>query len=147
MLQLGNNLVEEIKDLARKSYPCECGGFLAGKSGPPKEVSGIYPLENQNKSTPRVRFEIDPVEFKTVEDQATKDGLELLVFYHSHPDHPAMPSDFDTERAAGLAPFWPELYYLIVSVAGTRDSEFFEFSCWVFHGNSGNFEKEELILV
>ena len=142
MLRLEQGQMDKIKSLARKSYPYECGGFLAGKSGTCKEITEIYPLENQNKSTPKVRFEIDPREFQTVEDSATKRGLELLVFYHSHPDHPARPSAFDTERAAGLAPFWPDLSYLIVSVAGAKD---FEFSCWVFDGNS--FEEEEFKVV
>lgn len=136
--------MDEIKYLARKSYPYECGGFLAGKSGSCKDVTEIYPLENQNKSTPKVRFEIDAKEFQMVEDEATKSGLELLVFYHSHPDHPARPSAFDTERAAGLAPFWPELSYLIASIAEAGD---FEFSSWVFDVGSENFEKEEFVVV
>lgn len=136
--------MDEIKYLARKSYPYECGGFLAGKFGSCKEVTEIYPLENQNKSTPEVRFEIDAKEFQIVEDEATKNGLGLLVFYHSHPDHPAQPSAFDTERAAGLAPFWPELSYLIVSITRAED---FEFGSWVFNMSSGNFEKEEFVIV
>lgn len=143
-MRLSESLVNGIKRLAIESYPHECGGFLAGKAGSCKEVSKIYPLTNQNKSTPEVRFEIDAREFQKAEDQATRDGLELLVFYHSHPDHPPHPSAFDTERAAGLAPFWPELSYLIVSVTGGRN---FEFNSWVFNAKSETFEKEEFELV
>ncbi|MFQ5957282.1 MAG: Mov34/MPN/PAD-1 family protein [Candidatus Brocadiales bacterium] len=142
-MRLGKSLLDEIKGLAKKSYPYECGGFIAGKSGSCKEVTAIYPLENQNKSTPKVRFEIDAKEFQRVEDEATRNGLELLVFYHSHPDHPALPSAFDTERAAGLAPFWPELSYLIVSIVNAED---FEFNSWVFDGNSTIFKREEMVV-
>lgn len=144
MLKLGKGVLEEIKSLAKKSYPCECGGFLAGKSGSYKEVTGIYPLENQNKSTPKVRFEIDAREFQTIEDKATRNGQKLLVFYHSHPDHPALPSAFDTERAAGLAPFWPELSYLIVSIEKAVN---YEFSSWVFDSEGLTFEREEMVVV
>jgi proteasome lid subunit RPN8/RPN11 len=140
---LSTTLADEIKDLARKSYPHECGGFLAGKSGPHKEITSVYPLTNTNKSQPNVRFEIDPGEFQEMEDGATGSGLELTVFYHSHPDHPAIPSDFDAERAAGLAPFWPDLSYLIVSVEKARD---FEFICWVFNGDRMKFDKEEVVV-
>ncbi len=143
MLHLSIALADEIKDLAGKSYPHECGGFLAGKSGPHKETTRVYPLTNTNKSQPNVRFEIDAKEFQKVEDEATKGGLELSVFYHSHPDHPARPSAFDTERAAGLAPFWPDLSYLIVSVEKARD---FEFTCWVFDGDRMKFDKEEVVV-
>ncbi|MEE9584585.1 MAG: M67 family metallopeptidase [Candidatus Brocadiales bacterium] len=141
---LGKCLADEIKNLARKGYPYECGGFLAGRSGPRKEASAIYPLENQNKSEPKVRFEIDAKEFQLVEDEATRNGLELLVFYHSHPDHPARPSAFDTERAAGLAPFWPDLSYLIVSITQTDN---FELSCWVFDADSAAFKTEDMVVV
>lgn len=144
MLRLEKTLADEIKNLARKSYPYECGGFLAGKSSSCKEVSRIYPLENQNKTTPKVRFEIDAREFQKAEDEATGNDLQLLVFYHSHPDHPARPSGFDTERAAGLAGFWPGLSYLIVSVA--RGEEF-EFSCWVFDAEKDAFKTEEIVMV
>ncbi len=143
MLRLSTTLADEIKDLARKSYPHECGGFLAGKSGSHKEMTSVYPLTNTNKSQPNVRFEIDPKEFEEMEDGATRSGLELTVFYHSHPDHPAIPSDFDADRAAGLEPFWPNLSYLIVSVEKARD---FEFTCWLFDGERMKFDKEEVVV-
>ncbi|HHT9119962.1 MAG TPA: Mov34/MPN/PAD-1 family protein, partial [Candidatus Hypogeohydataceae bacterium YC41] len=114
MLRLKKECFEEIKRQARESYPYECGGFLAGRNNSPraaKEITTVYPMKNLNSHQPRVRFEIDPKEFQRLEVEATKNGLQLLVFYHSHPDSPLRtnPSAFDRERAEGLSPFWPDL--------------------------------------
>lgn len=136
-------MVEDIKRLAKESYPFECGGFLASRPGS-KEVSGVYPMRNHNISSPTVRFEIDPREFQRVEDSATRERLQLSVFYHSHPDHPAQPSLFDIERAAGLAPFWPGLSYLIISVRKVED---LELSSWVFNEAQGAFDREEFVVI
>lgn len=144
MLRLSHRVAEQIQRLAKESYPYECGGFLAGKASSDKEAMEVYPMRNENDLQPKVRFEINPKDFKKVENDATRKGLELLVFFHSHPDHPALPSAFDAERAAGLAPFWPNLSYLIVSVEKTAR---FELSSWVFVEAKGGFEKEDIVIV
>ncbi|HHT9155013.1 MAG TPA: Mov34/MPN/PAD-1 family protein [Candidatus Tripitaka sp. YC43] len=156
MLRLKKESIEEIKRQAREGYPLECGGFLAGPvpiryraSSPQadgKEITAVYPMKNLNSHQPRIRFEIDPKEFQRLEAEATKDGLQLLVFYHTHPDSPLKtnPSAFDRERAEGLSTFWPDLSYLIVSVDKGKE---FQLASWVFNPAQGGFEKEEIEVV
>jgi proteasome lid subunit RPN8/RPN11 len=146
MLRLRKESVEEIKRLAREGYPYECGGFLAGKDASGKEITAVYPMKNLNSSQPSRRFEIDSREFQRVEKEATKKGLQLLVFYHSHPDTPLKtdPSAFDRERAEGLSPFWPDLSYLIVSVDKGKE---FQLASWVFNPTRGVFEGEKIEVV
>lgn len=154
LLRLRKESIEEIKRQARAGYPLECGGFLAGWQGHSrlkgnasgKEITAVYPMKNLNSDQPRIRFEIDPREFQRIEAEATKDGLQLLVFYHTHPDSPLKtnPSAFDRERAEGLSTFWPDLSYLIVSVDKGKE---FQLASWVFNPAQGGFEKEELEVV
>lgn len=148
MLRLKKESIEEIKKQARESYPYECGGFLAGKNNSlvDKEIEAVYPMKNLNSLQPRVRFEIDPKEFQRLEKEADQEGLQLLVFYHSHPDSPLKtnPSTFDRERAEGLSPFWPDLSYLIVSV---DKGEEFQLASWVFNPTQGVFEEERIEVV
>jgi proteasome lid subunit RPN8/RPN11 len=146
MLRLKGETVKEIQKQVREGYPYECGGFLAGRNTHGKEVKAVYPMKNLNALQPRVRFEIDPKEFQRIEREATKEGLQLLVFYHSHPDSPLKtnPSDFDRERAEGLSTFWPDLSYVIVSV--DRGEEF-QLASWVFNPARGVFEQEKIEVI
>ena len=156
MLRLNKESIEAIKRQARESYPLECGGFLAGPEptrfgagqshSDGKETTAVFPMKNLNSLQPRVRFEIDPKEFQRLEIEATREGLQLLVFYHSHPDTPLRtnPSAFDRERAEGLSPFWPDLSYLIVSVDKGKE---FQLASWVFNLAQGAFEEERIEVV
>ncbi|MFN3466688.1 MAG: Mov34/MPN/PAD-1 family protein [Candidatus Brocadiales bacterium] len=143
MLRLNKESTEAIKKQARESYPYECGGFLAGKNASGKEIMAVYPMKNLNSHQPRLRFEIDPKEFQRIETEASRKGLQLLVFYHSHPDTPLRtnPSAFDRERAEGLSAFWPDLSYLIVSVDKGKE---FQLASWVFNPAQGAFEEEKI---
>ena len=120
--------------------------FCRGLNTSGKEITAVYPMKNLNSHQPRIRFEIDPREFQRLEAEATKDGLQLLVFYHTHPDSPLKtnPSAFDRERAEGLSTFWPDLSYLIVSVDKGKE---FQLASWVFNPAQGGFEKEEIEVV
>ena len=145
MLRLTKESIEEIKRQAREGYPLECGGFLAGENAAGKEITAVYPMKNLD-SHQHIRFEMDPREFQRIEAEATKDGLQLLVFYHTHPDSPLKtnPSAFDRERAEGLSSFWPDLSYLIVSVDKGKE---FQLASWVFNPAQGGFEEEEIEVV
>jgi proteasome lid subunit RPN8/RPN11 len=100
-----------ISDHGRRAYPNECCGVLLGK-----EVNGwklvmeAKPLENAREDSPQNRFLITADDFRASEQYAREQKLEILGFYHSHPDHPAQPSDYDREHA------WPWFSYVIVSV-------------------------------
>jgi proteasome lid subunit RPN8/RPN11 len=97
-----------IRKHAARIYPDECCGALLGPA--PGRVQEAYPLDNTFPTEQRRRFLVGPDEYRRAEKRAAETGLALLGFYHSHPDHPAEPSQFDLDHA------WPNLSYLIISV-------------------------------
>lgn len=115
ILRINAAVLGGIRQAAEAAYPSEGCGFLVGESGPNGEarVRRHEPVRNQRveAGTGRNRYEIDPADFLAAEKKLRREGLELLGTYHSHPDHPAKPSEYDREHA------WPWFRYLIVSVA------------------------------
>ena len=110
MLYFTKNIYNEIISHAREAYPCEACGALVGEhrdefrgheSGEAKNVLKSYKMENINKDRANDRYEINPKELLKIEKEASSNGMEVIGFYHSHPDHPDRPSIFDKERA------WP----------------------------------------
>ena len=94
-----------------RDFPHECCGFLVGKAdGDAVTVARTVPAANTREDSPRNRFEIDPGELVKTDRAARAEGLGVVGFYHSHPDAPAVPSEFDREHA------WPGYCYVIVSV-------------------------------
>jgi proteasome lid subunit RPN8/RPN11 len=90
------------------AYPDEsCGALLGPRDG---VVTVAAPIDNSTSLERRRRFLIGPDDYRRAERQAADAGLQVVGFYHSHPDHPAEPSAFDLEHA------WPNLSYAIVSV-------------------------------
>ena len=114
-LRLSGALIEEIRRHGERAYPAECCGVLAGSAGVPKEVSKLVPMTNRTDDPHR--YLIAPDDLRSVEAGLQTDGLEVLGYYHSHPDHPAAPSAFDTEHA------WPWYSYIIVRVDRGRAAE------------------------
>ena len=90
------------------AYPDECCGVLLGSAD--EGVASTLRLDNSTDLERRRRFLIGPDDYRRAESRAAQLGVEIVGFYHSHPDHPAEPSAFD------LAHAWPNLSYLIVSV-------------------------------
>ena len=104
-----------IHQHAEASYPEECCGFLIGRaSGETTEVERVLPAGNQREDSRHNRYLIHPETVLAAHKEARGLGLDVIGYYHSHPDHPSRPSDFDREHA------WPGLSYLIVSVQGGR---------------------------
>src|ERR1700674_689942 len=100
---------EAIRRHGQETYPHECCGALVGESG---RVRTTVALPNTTEEGPRRRFLVRPSDYRLAEQRATELGGELLGFYHSHPDHPARPSQYDLDHA------WPTFAYVIVAVAG-----------------------------
>jgi proteasome lid subunit RPN8/RPN11 len=107
-LSLQAGTAEAIRQHGIETYPNECCGALIGRDG---VVTATYALPNTTEEGPRRRFLVRPSDYRTAEARAAELDAELLGFYHSHPDHPARPSQYDLEHA------WPTFAYVIVSVA------------------------------
>lgn len=107
--------VEAIREHGAAAYPYECCGALIGTTADGcTEVVEARPLDNVTAEGPRRRFLVSAADYRAAERHAGECGAELVGFYHSHPDHPAEPSQYDLDHA------WPNLSYVIVAVAGGR---------------------------
>ena len=115
-LRLSASLVDEIRREGELAYPAECCGVLAGYPGEVKEVLKLVPVTNRRTDDPH-RYLIAPDDLRRIEAELRPSGLEVLGCYHSHPDHPAVPSAFDTDQA------WPWYSYIIVRVDRARAAE------------------------
>ncbi|HXT24895.1 MAG TPA: M67 family metallopeptidase [Candidatus Eisenbacteria bacterium] len=117
-LQIGRELAERIGRHGAETFPHECCGallgrdsaFEAGSAGSAREVLELFPLVNRRDDSPRNRFAVTAEDVLEAEKVARQHGLDVVGWYHSHPDHPARPSQFDREHA------WPWYSYIIVSV-------------------------------
>lgn len=105
--------LQTISHHAAASYPEECCGFLIGHSGDGEEttvVERVLSVGNERAESRHNRYLINPETVLAAHKEARALGLDVMGYYHSHPDHPARPSEFDREHA------WPGLSYVIVSV-------------------------------
>ena len=110
-LRLPDALLEEIRRQGDPAYPAECCGALGAgvRTAGCKEVVRLWPAVNRRTDDPH-RYLIAPDDLRRLEREVRAEGLEIVGYYHSHPDHPAVPSAFDTAHA------WPWYSYLIVRV-------------------------------
>lgn len=116
MLKLTGKIDEEIRKSGADAYPNECCGILFGtEDGADHAVKALKPIGNARESGEQYhRFLITAEDMMQAELEARKLGLEIIGFYHSHPDHPARPSDYDRDHAL---PFYS---YIILRVAEGR---------------------------
>src|ERR1700704_1453821 len=108
-LHVDSAVEREIRRHGEETYPHECCGALVGSAG---RATTAVPLPNTTDEGPRRRFLVRSSDYRLAEQRAAELGGELLGFYHSHPDHPARPSQYDLDHA------WPTFAYIIVSVVG-----------------------------
>jgi proteasome lid subunit RPN8/RPN11 len=117
-IAIGDQLAERIAQHGVETYPHECCGALLGHDSDGvnpvsrREVLDLHPLVNRRDDSPRNRFSVTAEDVRDAEKAAAEQGLEIIGWYHSHPDHPARPSAYDREHA------WPWYSYVIVSVNG-----------------------------
>lgn len=154
MIAIPADIKAHIEAEARRTYPNECCGIMLGlpvgadskekeekrekeeitEKKEIKEIKKILPAANTFEHGEQYhRFKIEPEEFMRAEKEALQEGLDVLGFYHSHPDHPAAPSGYDGEQAL---PFYS---YLIVAVtkAGAED-----FRSWQLKEDRSEFVEE-----
>lgn len=136
MITLSGNVLEEIRTHGQETYPEECCGALLGalKKGRAR-VKRVERTANSRRDERRRRFQITPEEYGRVEKLADAEGLALLGFYHSHPDHLAIPSDYDREHAL------PVFHYLVLAVGSGRPGEI---TAWVLSEDRRSLDREDL---
>src|SRR5262245_42730694 len=121
-----------IRAHGQETYPHECCGALLGRD---QWVTDLVALPNTQEEGPRRRFLVRPSDYQLAEKRATELGVELLGFYHSHPDHPARPSQYDLDHA------WPTFAYIIVAVARGASAEM---TVWYLKDDRSSFEEGTL---
>jgi len=134
-LRLPGPLADEIRRHGEAAYPAECCGALIGRiEGVDKEVVRLAPAVNRRTDDPH-RYLIAPDDLRRLERDVREEGLEIVGYYHSHPDHPAAPSRFDADHA------WPWYSYLIVRVDHGRGAEL---ASWVLDDRTPVMQPESL---
>lgn len=138
MITLNAEHADAIRRQAQAEYPHECCGLLVGRfdEAGRKTVLEVYPISNAREAEARHnRSLILPGEYLRGERHARGLGLDVVGNYHSHPDHPAVPSQFDLEHA------WPTWSYIIVSVEATRA---LDLRSWEMRADRSRFDEEEI---
>lgn len=138
MISINEELIEQIKAHGERDYPFECGGMLIGhfdeKTG--KTVVELMPMENASEeSTRHNRVLILPKEVLRAERYARSKKLDVVGYYHSHPDEKAVPSQFDLDHAL---PVWG---YIIVSVLRGKAVDV---RAWEMENDRSKFDEEEI---
>ena len=129
---------EQMAAHGERTYPHECCGILIGRrEGAAKRVEEVRPAGTARDDSPQNRYLIQPEEMLQAERDARRSGREILGFYHSHPDVPARPSQYDLEHA------WPVYSFLIMSVNQGKATEMHS---WVLVQDSSRFEEEAIVV-
>ena len=135
-MKIAEEALYQIKAHGERTYPEECCGVMLGaelEHG--REVQSIIEIDNSQEENRKRRFFVTPEQYRHAERAAAEQQKTLLGFYHSHPDHPAKPSAFDTEHAL------PWFSYIIVSVLQGRADKV---TSWRLSQDRGQFEENLL---
>jgi proteasome lid subunit RPN8/RPN11 len=140
LVVITEELLEAIRQHGQRDFPFECCGLLIGRfqDGGAKVVVETYAISNaREEEAKRNRFLIRPEELMRGEKYARGKGLDVVGFYHSHPDSPAVPSAYDLDHA------WPTYSYIIVSTTARQSRDLFS---WEMEGDRSRFNSEEIQL-
>ncbi len=137
-LVVDTGLMDQIRAHGEETYPHECCGFLfGGQEDGTRVITRIRRQANERTESRQNRFLITPAQFREAEREARNAGLQMVGIYHSHPDSPARPSEYDRDHA------WPWYSYIITSVGkGTSG----ESRVWELKEDRSGFEPQELVL-
>ena len=137
-VRLTETHLAQIRQHGEQTFPEECGGLLLGviEDGV-RVIHEVLPLANVRQDSRHNRVELNPLDYARAERTAAKRGWGVWGYYHSHPDHPAVPSGFDLEHAPFI-----EWSYLIVSVRAGKAEEV---RAWTVREDRSEFQEEELL--
>jgi proteasome lid subunit RPN8/RPN11 len=135
-IRLENGTAHAIRSHAAATYPDECCGAILGRAeGGGKSVVAVLRIDNARSDSARNRFLVADRDYLRAEAEAAARGLDLIGFYHSHPDHPARPSRYDLEHA------FPAFSYVIVAVVAGRPERM---TSWTLEEDRRSFRAESL---
>ena len=145
---LSSDVAQKIREHGAETYPHECCGALLGRDLDPgatsapdaaklpsREILALHPLVNRRDDSPRNRFSVTSDDVRDAEKAAREKGIDVVGWYHSHPDHPAAPSQYDQDHA------WPWYSYIIVSVANGKPQDM---TSWRLTDDRSRFTREDL---
>ena len=150
-LKMSMEIAQKIRQHGAETYPHECCGALLGRDAtgvdgtatagiaelPLREILALFPLVNRREDSPHNRFSVSAEDVRDAEKAARDKKLDVVGWYHSHPDHPARPSQYDREHA------WPWYSYVIVSVAGGKPEEM---TSWRLSDDRSEYSSEEIAI-
>lgn len=147
MLRLTRAQYDEIRAHGEETYPHECCGVLLGTADADTDtrvVTTTVRAGNTRTDSPHNRYSIDPGELVRIQIQGRKRGEDIIGFYHSHPDHPAMWSSTDLAEA-----HWIGCSYVITSVDGDKQTGAAQITrSWVLAGSADEkqLQDEEVVV-
>ena len=136
-MKISRNALEDIRTHGAEGYPHEICGIMIGPRGD-GTVTTVKRARNIIVERARDRYEIDPRDQIRIQREADAAGLDIVGYYHSHPDHPAQASRFDTERA------WAGYVYLIVAV---HQGKAVDANAFVADKDGGPFHPEPIAII
>jgi proteasome lid subunit RPN8/RPN11 len=143
MLKLQTSDYDKVRCHSEETYPNECCGILVGTSdGDVRSVQSVVRCNNVSTDSPLTRYDIDPRELVGAQREAHERGLDIVGFYHSHPDHPAQWSPTDLEQA-----HWIGCSYMITSVENGKATQTNSFALTGSREEDKALAEEEIILV
>ena len=140
-VQTEKEILDAVRDHGRTRYPEECCGFLLGRLDRDgrKVIVASQPAENVRPENRERRYTIAPEDYLAADRDAQRKGLDVVGFYHSHPDHPARPSATDLAEAT-----FPEYLYVITSV---NKGEPGDLTAWTLAADRSRFVEEAIDIV
>jgi len=136
VIEIVEQHLTEMRQHGERDYPFECCGLMLGRfeSNGHKVVIETYPISNaREEEAKRNRFLIRPEELMRGEKYARAKSLDVVGFYHSHPDEPAVPSKYDLDHA------WPTYSYVVVSV---EKGQAVDLQSWEMESDRSRFSEE-----
>lgn len=136
-MQTTPDILDAVREHGRDTYPEECCGFLLGRiTAEGNHVLAAWRVENRQAENREKRYVITPEDYHAADRAARRQDLDIVGFYHSHPDHPAIPSATDLAEAT-----FPGYTYVIVSVPAGEPAEL---TAWSLAPDRSRFDAESI---
>lgn len=138
-VKISSSLQQQIFKQMEATFPDEGGGFLLGLiDGEDTIIQDVIQVENVFETEEQYhRYAMTPQNWTNMEDEAEEQGLQLIGYYHSHPDHPAIPSEFDRDHAL------PNFIYIITSVLDGKSAKQL---AWLLSEDRSKFGELDLVV-